>query len=137
MAYLIWIIILVVLIVIFLIYYFFRPIEKQEIVEGEVVQKAKFQPKHHKVKGEAQIIKKGNELFLFLKDFYTVRGPDVLLVLSRDMKVKDHVNLGKLKATKGSFFVKLPANIDLEKYNKVLIWCRAFRILFSYAELKK
>ena len=60
-----------------------------------------------------------------------------MLVLSKDLKAKDHISFGKLKATKGSFFVKLPKNIDLKKYNKVLIWCRAFKVLFSYAEFKK
>lgn len=139
MAVLVWIILAIVVIIIALIlaYIFFKPIEKNEVIRGKVMQRAKFMPKSHKVKGEAQIIKKGNDLYLYLKNFYTIRGPDVFLVLARDLKAKDQINLGKLKATKGSFFVKLPKKIDLKKYNKVLIWCRAFRILFSYAEFKK
>ena len=27
-------------------------------------------------------------------------------------------------------------NLDLEKYDKVLVWCRAFKVLFSYADLE-
>ena len=73
---------------------------------------------------------------LRFEDFETVNGPDLFIYLSSDLNNNDFVNLGEIKATKGNVNYLLPKDIDLKKYNKVLVWCRAFRVLFSYAELK-
>jgi len=136
MALLIVIIAILVILAAISAFYFFNPLQKNEIISGKILKKSKFIKKSHSVKGHALIIKKGKDTFLQLKNFYTIRGPDVFLVLSKDLKAKDKIILEKLKVTKGNYFVKIPKNIDLKKYNKVLIWCRAFRVLFSYAILK-
>jgi len=128
--------VIVIFIIIYFVYIFFKPLKKNEVIKGKVLQQAKFQPGSHKVKGSALIIQKNGNKYLQLKDFETIRGPDVKLVLSKDLKAKDSISFGKLEVTKGNYYVKISKDIDLKKYNKVLIWCRAFRILFSYAQLK-
>ena len=100
------------------------------LLEGNFVESA------HEVSGKAIVIDTSNGKVLRFEDFETVNGPDLFIYLSSDLDNNDFIDLGKIKATKGNVNYQLPENVDLEKYNKVLIWCRAFRVLFSYAELK-
>ena len=95
-----------------------------------------FIPSAHEVSGRALIIDTPEGKVLRFEDFETVNGPDLFIYLSSDLNNNDFVNLGEIKATKGNVNYLLPKDIDLKKYNKVVVWCRAFRVLFSYAELK-
>ena len=85
MVELVFIVIIVIIVFLFIVYYFFRPIEKNEIVKGKVLQKKKFKPKHHKVRGEVQVIKSKNEIYLAFKNFY--------LAKHKLNYVVDHINL--------------------------------------------
>jgi hypothetical protein len=51
--------------------------------------------------------------------------------------VKDSmvVDLGRLRAFKGSQRYAIPAGVDLAKYPSVVIWCEAFSVLISPADL--
>jgi hypothetical protein len=55
--------------------------------------------------------------------------------LATDDKASEFVSLGKLKANNGNQNYDIPENTDLEKYSKVLIWCKAFGVLFGNADL--
>jgi hypothetical protein len=46
------------------------------------------------------------------------------------------VDLGRLKAFKGSQNYPVPAGIDLARYPSVVIWCEQFGVLISPAALK-
>ena len=94
-------------------------------------------PSAHEVSGKALIIDTPEGKFLRFENFETINGPDLFIYLSTDLSSNDYINLGEIKATKGNVNYLLPDDIDLKKYNKVLVWCRAFRVLFSYAELKE
>jgi hypothetical protein len=48
-----------------------------------------------------------------------------------------YVDLGRLKAFKGSQNYAVPAGVDLAKYGSVVIWCEHFGVLISPAELKR
>jgi hypothetical protein len=52
--------------------------------------------------------------------------------------VKDtmFVDLGRLRAFKGSQRYSIPAGVDLKKFPSVVIWCEAFGVLISPADLK-
>ena len=76
----------------------------------------------------------GNEV-LRLEDFKSTNGPDLYVYLSTDKEATDIVNLGRLKANIGNQNYEIPQGTDLEKYNKVLIWCKSFSVLFGSAEL--
>ncbi len=56
---------------------------------------------------------------------------DVRAVLAKS------VDLGGLRAFKGSQKYSIPANVNLAEYQSVVIWCRAFSQLISPADLKK
>ena len=104
--------------------------------EAVAMLAGEFVPSAHEVSGKALIIDTPEGKVLRFEDFETVNGPDLFIYLSSDLNNDDFVNLGEIKATKGNVNYLLPKDIDLKKYNKVLVWCRAFRVLFSYAELK-
>jgi hypothetical protein len=81
---------------------------------------------------------------LFLEtDFEVGPGPKyhVYLVpkanVRREADVKDtmFVDLGRLRAFKGSQRYAIPAGVDLAKYPSVVIWCEQFSVLISPADL--
>ena len=45
------------------------------------------------------------------------------------------VDLGRLRAFKGSQRYAIPAGVDLKKYASVVIWCEQFGVLISPADL--
>ncbi|MBT8243024.1 MAG: DM13 domain-containing protein, partial [Nitrosopumilus sp.] len=90
----------------------------------------------HDAQGEAYTIPLENESnILRLENFKSTNGPDLYVYLSTDDKATEFINLGQLKANKGNQNYNIPDNVDLNKYNNVLIWCKAFSVLFGSAEL--
>lgn len=72
---------------------------------------------------------------LRIENFKSTNGPDLYVYLSTDENASDFINLGALKASSGNQNYEIPDDTDLSKYNKVLIWCKAFGVLFGSAEL--
>ena len=52
-----------------------------------------------------------------------------------DVKDKMYVDLGGLRAFKGSQRYAIPAGIDLKGFPSVVIWCERFGVLISPADL--
>ena len=54
-----------------------------------------------------------------------------------DADVKDtmFIDLGRLRAFKGSQRYAIPAGVDLKNYPSVVIWCEQFSVLISPADL--
>jgi len=48
-----------------------------------------------------------------------------------------YLELSGLKASAGSQNYELPADLDLSGYNSVVIYCRAFSVVFSTAALEQ
>jgi hypothetical protein len=81
----------------------------------------------HDAQGIAKIIPiAGDANVLRLEDLVVTNGPDLYVYLSTDKSASDFINLGRLKANRG----------EMSKYDTVLIWCRAFSVLFGSADLK-
>ncbi|MCI0559337.1 MAG: DM13 domain-containing protein, partial [Nitrososphaera sp.] len=90
----------------------------------------------HNAEGVAKVIPVGeSRQVLRLEDFRATNGPDLYVYLSTDRQASDFVNLGRLKGNIGNQNYEIPAGTDLQKYSNVLIWCRAFSVLFGSAEL--
>jgi hypothetical protein len=72
---------------------------------------------------------------LRLADFSVRNGPDLFVYLSPDADgyVDDALELGKLKATDGSFGYDLPDGVDPTRFRSALIWCKQFSHLFAVA----
>jgi hypothetical protein len=91
----------------------------------------------HSAEGLAKIIPlSNNSNILRLENLKVTNGPDLYVYLSTDKGASDFVSLGKLKANNGNQNYNIPSGTDLSKYNAVLIWCKAFSVLFGSAELK-
>lgn len=54
---------------------------------------------------------------------------------SSDVEREMFVDLGRLRAFKGSQVYPVPAGVDLAKFGSVVIWCEAFGVLISPATL--
>jgi hypothetical protein len=72
-----------------------------------------------------------------LEDFSVRNGPDLYVVLSPDRAGYDDaaVEVGRLRATDGSFNMRVPAGTDVSRVRSVLIWCKQFSHLFAVAPL--
>jgi hypothetical protein len=92
----------------------------------------------HKTSGTANVIEvSANEVYVrFEDDFKTTNGPDLYVWLTKDGNVDNgYVDLGTLKGNIGSQNYLVPVGTDLAEYSSVLIWCKAFAVLFGSAIL--
>jgi hypothetical protein len=94
----------------------------------------------HNGKGPVRVVEVGGKRFVRFDDVAITNAPDIHVYLSRDTGGKwdegTSLYLGGLKATNGSFNYELPATADLASYQSVVVWCRAFRVLITWADLK-
>ena len=93
----------------------------------------------HNGTGPVRIVEVGGQRFVRFEDVAITNAPDVHVYLSRETGGKwadaTSLYLGALKATNGSFNYELPASADLSGYRSVVVWCRAFRVLITWADL--
>ena len=94
----------------------------------------------HNGKGPVRLVSVGSSTLVRFEDVMITNAPDVHVYLSRESggKWSDSTSLylGALKATDGSFNYDVPANADLSVYKSVVVWCRAFAVLITWADLK-
>ena len=102
---------------------------------ASIIAQGNFKSRAHEVDGKAILIEKEGNRILRFEDFETINGPDLQIYLSSELGGDDFVELGKIKATKGNVNYEVPSDVDISKYKYVLIWCKPFKVLFSYAEL--
>ncbi|NGN63013.1 DM13 domain-containing protein [Streptomyces sp. A7024] len=101
----------------------------------------------HATSGSVRVIERPDgSRVLRLENLDTSNGPD-LRVWVTDAPVKEgragwkvfddgkYRELGKLKGNKGSQNYELPADVDLDTYGSVSIWCKRFAVSFGAAEL--
>jgi len=90
----------------------------------------------HDAQGIAKVLPlEDGDRILRLEDFRSTNGPDLYVYLATDKGASDFVSLGNLKANQGNQNYEIPADVDLEEYSQVLIWCKPFHVLFGNAEL--
>ena len=70
----------------------------------------------------------GPRFHVYLVDHPKVRSGD-------DFKSSQMVDLGRLKAFRGSQNYAIPATLMLDRYKSVVIWCKEFNVLISPATL--
>jgi len=102
-----------------------------------LIKEGNFVPSAHEVNGKALLIRDNGKDVLRFEDFETINGPNLHIYLSSDLEGNDFIDLGELKATQGNVNYDIPKGVNLDKYDKVLIWCVPFKVLFSYAELRE
>ena len=68
--------------------------------------------------------------------FHVYLVPEKNVIPSTNVAKTMYVDLGRLKAFKGSQNYPVPPGIDLQKFGSVVIWCEQFGVLISPAALK-
>jgi hypothetical protein len=134
---------------IFLFPYFFPPPAGMEtlrrdetgrlVAKGEFIQPDPNDPVHT---GKGAVSVYPSTVFLGA-DFEVGPGPDFHVYLvpkanirsSSDVTGMMFVDLGRLRAFKGSQNYVIPAGVDLKQFPSVVIWCQRFSVLISPADL--
>ena len=110
--------------------------------QNVLLRAGRFEAVRHSASGRAQAIdlaEGGN--VLTLTDFEVDNGPDLRVYLvagpaRTESEVEEFVDLGGLKGNIGNQQYDLPRNLDLGRHSTVVIWCRAFSVLFTRAPLR-
>jgi hypothetical protein len=68
--------------------------------------------------------------------FHVYLVPKTMIRSAADLQGLKHVDLGGLRAFKGSQRYAIPTGVDLKDYPSVIIWCEAFSVLISPADLQ-
>ena len=70
-------------------------------------------------------------------DFSVRNGPDLYVYLSPDPSgyAVGAIELGRLRATDGSFNTMIPPGVDVKNARSVVIWCKEFAVQFAVAPL--
>lgn len=90
----------------------------------------------HPASGRVRIVEgEGGKIYVRYENFKTVNGPDIYVYLAKDLNASDYVSLGPVKATEGNVNYEIPDGVNIRDYRYVMTWCRAFGVLFNYAEL--
>jgi hypothetical protein len=114
-------------------------VERKLLARGEFIHANPSDPIHYG-KGRVTVY----EGLLHLEpDFEVGPGPKFHVYLVPEKEVLPstnvartmYVDLGRLKAFKGSQNYEVPAGVDIAKYGSVVIWCEQFGVLISPAKL--
>ena len=94
----------------------------------------------HRGTGPVSLVEVDGRTFLRFENVAIQNGPDLHVYLGRGTGGAYDGNrdlyLGALKATNGSFNYELPAGTPTSDYKSVVVWCRAFTVLFTWADLR-
>jgi hypothetical protein len=96
----------------------------------------RFRALDHPGSGRAEVVRTGGRTIVQLRDFETDAGPDLRLYLSTDDGASDFVDLGELKGNSGNQRYTVPRGTDVDRFDTVLVWCRAFSVGFTAATLR-
>lgn len=114
------------------------PAEPTELARGTFVSQ------EHETSGTASVIELADgSRTLRLEGFETSNGPDLHVWLSEKKAGGNwfkygggrSVQLGELKANRGSHNYAIPADAELEGLRSVVIWCKRFHVAFGSAPL--
>ena len=97
----------------------------------------------HATSGSATVLGDGSgQRFLRLTEFATDNGPDLNVYLTTTPPDGDEgsfdddfVDLGNLQGNIGDQNYEIPADVDLDRYSTVVVWCVRFSSAFGAAQL--
>jgi hypothetical protein len=107
-----------------------------------LLSQGSFASLEHSTSGRAQAIEtRGGKRVVTLTSFETDNGPDLRVYLStadagQSSPGDAFEDLGALKGNVGDQQYEIPRGVDLQRFSKVVIWCRAFSVGFGQASLR-
>lgn len=114
--------------------------------EPEALKRGEFRDMDnlHRGTGSASLYRldDGSHVLRF-EDFEVTNGPDLYVLVSpaadirtvQDLDRAGYVELAELKGNIGDQNYSIPAEVDVAGQGTVIIYCKAFHVLFSVAEL--
>ncbi|MAQ77291.1 hypothetical protein CL684_02085 [Candidatus Campbellbacteria bacterium] len=117
--------------------------EDMQISQGEmsVVEAGTFSgaDDFHQAAGKLKIIRDEEKTYLRFEDFEVTNGPDLFVTLNKKSNPSsadfgEHVTVSRLKGNIGAQNYDVSA-YNLDEYESVSIYCRAFSTLFATAQL--
>lgn len=121
-------------------------IQRTTIASGRFIQANPKDPVHYG-KGNVKLYREGPEkVVVFLdKEFEVGPGPRFHVYLvdkgniqsNEDFQAAKSLDLGRLRAFRGSQVYQVPPSTDVAAYQSVVIWCKEFDVLISPATLGK
>jgi hypothetical protein len=104
-----------------------------------------FGPRSHPGEGVASVLTDGSaQRFLRFEQFATDNGPDLNVYLTTADADADegdfdddgeYVDLGNLKGNIGDQNYEIPPDVDLARFDTVVVWCVRFGVAFTTADL--
>ena len=93
----------------------------------------------HYGSGQVSVLDLAGARYLRFEGVAIAGAPNMFVYLSdrSDGQPGKFTDLGPLKATDGSFNYPLPDGLDLAGVHSVVVWCRAFSVTVTYAELAR
>lgn len=98
----------------------------------------------HRARGTARLERRANgDLVVHFEDFSVTGGPDLRVWVTDAANVRNaraarranHVDLGRLRRSRGNQSYVIPADALGGNHRSVVIWCRAFGVFFASALL--
>ena len=95
----------------------------------------------HTASGQVLLVRSPEgDVILRFQDFEVRNGPDLFIYLTPDpdgdVHVDGAINLSEIKATSGSVNYEVPADVDAESFRSVVVYCRAFSVVFATAQFE-
>ena len=103
-----------------------------------VTHMGEVKPAGHSASGTARVIDlaDGGRVLTLADDFEIDPGPQVRVWLVAGEGVEDYKDLGGLKGSKGNQQYKIPEDVDVAKYSRVVFWCVPFTTELATAQLQ-
>lgn len=91
---------------------------------------------NYTVTGTVKLYDFEGKKYIYLENFSTASGPDLKVYIATTNSASQFINLGSLKATTGVQVYQVTNPPNFNEYNKVLIWCQQFSVLFGAAGIQ-
>ena len=90
----------------------------------------------YNVSGSVKLYDYQGKKYIYFENFSSSNGPDLKVYLATSNTASQFVTLGALKGVSGAqaYLVNNPP--DFNQYNKVLIWCQQFSVLFGASTIQ-
>ena len=104
---------------------------------GQTLSTGQFQGDNgHVTTGKVTIKKDGNDTIVILGENFSLDGaPNPSLGFSKGGKFDVATDFSPLKSNTGHQIYKLPASINLENYDEIVVWCADFTVSLGSAKL--
>ncbi len=108
-----------------------------DMTKASLIKKGDFvEVSHGPTTGTAHVYDQAGTKYVVLDPFVSPSGPDLKVYFSKDKNASDYIRLGKLLSTRGKQEYIVPGSPIVGDYHYVHIWCEAFSVEFSHAEIK-